>query len=57
MDRQTTGFKCPGIAKDSTAAGAAGNTALAGTTACSGVGKQLHTLPSHPALGEIQGFS
>ena len=57
MDRQTTGFKRPGIAKDSTAAGAAGNTALAGTTACSGVGKQLHTLPSHPALAELEGFS
>ena len=27
------------------------------TTACTGVGKQLHTLPSHPTLGEPQSFA
>ena len=26
------------------------------TTVCTGVGKRLHTLPSHPTLGEPQGF-
>ena len=26
------------------------------TTTPTGVGKQLHTLPSHPILGEPQGF-
>ena len=39
------------------AAGLAGNTALACMTVCTGVvGKQLHTLYSHPTLGEPQGF-
>ena len=35
----------------------AGNTALVCTTAYTGVGKRLHTPPSHPVLGEPQGFS
>ena len=42
----------------STAVGVAWNTLRACMmTICTGVGKRLHTLPSHPALGEPQGFS
>ena len=33
------------------------NTALASMTACTGVGKWLHTLPSHPTLGKLQGLA
>ena len=35
--------------------GVEGSTALAGMTVCTGVGKRLHTLPSHPMLAEPQG--
>ena len=38
-------------------AGVAGITALVCMAVCTGVGKQLHTLPSHPTLDEPQGFS
>ena len=41
----------------STAAGVAGNAALVCMAVCTGVGKQLHMLPSHPTLDEPQGFS
>ena len=39
------------------AAGVSGNTALVCMTTCPNVGKRLHTLPSHPVLGEPQGFN
>jgi len=44
----------------SSAAEVAGNTAMyeyACMTVCTGTGKWMHTLPSHPALGEPQGYS
>ena len=34
----------------------ASNTALVCVTVCTGVGKRLHTLPSHPRLGEPLGL-
>ena len=39
------------------AVGMAGNTALVYITVWTGVGKWLHTLPSHPTPGEPQGLS
>ena len=36
--------------------GTTGNAALACMTVCAGMGKRLHTLPSHPTLGETSGF-
>ena len=39
------------------AARVAGNTALVYMTVCASVGKRLHTLPSHPIMGQPQRFS
>ena len=41
----------------SEAVGVAGNTELVCRTVCTGVGKWLHTLLSHPTLDKPQGFS
>ena len=51
MTRTTSFFKF-----SKSAAGVAGNTVLVCMT-CTSVRKRLHMLPSHPKLGDLQGFS